>query len=99
MYIYPLKIKNIVLYCIVLDGFRKVIGAEQGGLRSEKDEWEFFNGNFNRYHPELLENVKRKATPEEKKVRNEDVSKVLNDVQDMKGKQDEMTMKLDQIKR
>lgn len=80
-------------------GFRKVIGAEQGGLRSEKDEWEFFNGNFNRYHPELLENVKRKATPEEKKVRNEDVSKVLNDVQDMKGKQDEMTMKLDQIKR
>ena len=39
------------------------------------------------------------ATPEEKKVRNEDVSKVLNDVQDMKGKQDEMTMKLDEIKR
>ncbi|XP_068697293.1 heat shock factor protein-like isoform X1 [Montipora capricornis] len=80
-------------------GFRKVIGAEQGGLRSEKDEWEFFNGNFNRYHPELLENVKRKAAPEEKKLKNEDVSKVLNDVQDMKGKQDEMTMKLDQIKR
>ncbi|XP_066019460.1 LOW QUALITY PROTEIN: heat shock factor protein 4-like [Pocillopora verrucosa] len=50
-------------------GFRKVIGAEQGGLRSEKDEWEFFNGNFNKYHPELLENVKRKATPEK---RNED---------------------------
>ena len=43
------------------DGFRKVIGAEQGGLRSEKDEWEFFNGNFNKYHPELLENVKRKV--------------------------------------
>ncbi|XP_027052222.1 heat shock factor protein-like isoform X1 [Pocillopora damicornis] len=80
-------------------GFRKVIGAEQGGLRSEKDEWEFFNGNFNKYHPELLENVKRKATPEEKKMRTEDVSKVLNDVQDMKGRQDEMTMKLDQIKR
>lgn len=80
-------------------GFRKVIGAEQGGLRSEKDEWEFFNGNFNKYHPELLENVKRKATPEEKKMKNEDVSKVLNDVQDMKGRQDEMTMKLDQIKR
>ncbi|XP_029195975.1 heat shock factor protein 4-like isoform X2 [Acropora muricata] len=80
-------------------GFRKVIGAEQGGLRSEKDEWEFFNGNFNRYHPELLENVKRKAAPEEKKLKTEDVSKVLHDVQDMKGKQDEMTVKLDQIKR
>lgn len=39
------------------------------------------------------------ATPEEKKMRTEDVSKVLNDVQDMKGRQDEMTMKLDQIKR
>lgn len=32
-------------------------------------------------------------------MRTEDVSKVLNDVQDMKGRQDEMTMKLDQIKR
>lgn len=32
-------------------------------------------------------------------MKNEDVSKVLNDVQDMKGRQDEMTMKLDQIKR
>ena len=52
------EFSNIYL-CV--DGFRKVIGAEQGGLRSEKDEWEFFNGNFNRYHPELLENVKRKV--------------------------------------
>ena len=32
-------------------------------------------------------------------MKTEDVSKVLNDVQDMKGRQDEMTMKLDQIKR
>lgn len=32
-------------------------------------------------------------------MKNEDVSKVLNDVQDMKGRQDEMTMKLEQIKR
>ena len=98
-YVVKLFVLTLQIKLVLLDGFRKVIGAEQGGLRSEKDEWEFFNGNFNRYHPELLENVKRKATPEEKKVKNEDVSKVLNDVQDMKGKQDEMTMKLDQIKR
>ena len=39
------------------------------------------------------------AAPEEKKLKTEDVSKVLHDVQDMKGKQDEMTVKLDQIKR
>lgn len=32
-------------------------------------------------------------------MKNEDVSKVLNDVQDMKGRQDEMTIKLEQIKR
>ena len=32
-------------------------------------------------------------------MKSEDVSKVLNDVQDMKGRQDEMTVKLDQIKR
>ena len=44
------------------DGFRKVIGAEQGGLRSDKDEWEFFNQNFQQRQPELLEHVKRKVS-------------------------------------
>ncbi|XP_001639405.3 heat shock factor protein isoform X2 [Nematostella vectensis] len=80
-------------------GFRKVIGAEQGGLRSDNDVWEFHNPNFQCGQPQLLENVKRKAAPEEKKMKNEDVAKVLNEVQDMKGKQDEMTAKLDQMKR
>ena len=50
------------MFCIICaDGFRKVIGAEQGALRSDKDEWEFFNQNFQQYQPELLENVKRKV--------------------------------------
>ncbi|XP_031571142.1 heat shock factor protein-like isoform X2 [Actinia tenebrosa] len=80
-------------------GFRKVIGAEQGGLRSDNDVWEFHNPNFQCGQPQLLENVKRKATPDERKLKNEDVTKVLNDVQDMKGKQDEMTAKLEQMKR
>ena len=44
-----------------IDGFRKVIGAEQGGLRSERDEWEFHNMNFQRAQPQLLEHVKRKV--------------------------------------
>lgn len=76
-----------------------MIGAEQGGLRSDNDVWEFHNPNFQCGQPQLLENVKRKATPEEKKLKNDDVSKVLHDVKDMKGKQDEMTAKLEQMKR
>lgn len=80
-------------------GFRKVIGAEQGGLRSERDEWEFHNTNFQRAEPQLLEHVKRKAAPEDKKMKSEDVVKVFNDVQEMKGKQDDMTAKLDMMKR
>jgi hypothetical protein len=46
---------------ICLDGFRKVVGAEQGGLRAEKDDWQFQNANFIRSQPRLLENVKRKV--------------------------------------
>lgn len=45
----------------VSDGFRKVIGAEQGGLRSDNDVWEFHNPNFQCGQPQLLENVKRKV--------------------------------------
>ncbi|KAK3750467.1 hypothetical protein QZH41_006261 [Actinostola sp. cb2023] len=41
-------------------GFRKVIGAEQGGLRSDNDVWEFHNPSFQCGQPQLLENVKRK---------------------------------------
>jgi hypothetical protein len=49
-------------FCFIFsDGFRKVVGAEQGGLKAEKDDWQFQNANFIRSQPRLLENVKRKV--------------------------------------
>ena len=52
---------TIEVFSTCLDGFRKVVGAEQGGLRAEKDDWQFQNANFIRSQPRLLENVKRKV--------------------------------------
>ena len=81
-----------------LDGFRKVVGAEQGGLRAEKDDWQFQNANFIRSQPRLLENVKRKSTPDDKKGKGEEYNRVLTDIHHIKGKQLDMSSKLDQVK-
>ncbi|XP_051871936.1 heat shock factor protein 1 isoform X5 [Pristis pectinata] len=82
-------------------GFRKVVNIEQGGLvKPEKDDTEFQHVYFIRGQEHLLENIKRKVTnissvkPEELKVRSDDVSKILNDVQIMKGKQENLDAKL-----
>lgn len=54
--------RTVINYSTVfIDGFRKVVGADQGGLKAEKDDWQFQNSNFLRRHPHLLENVKRKV--------------------------------------
>ncbi|XP_078086239.1 heat shock factor protein 1 isoform X2 [Mustelus asterias] len=82
-------------------GFRKVVNIEQGGLvKPEKDDTEFQHAYFIRGQEHLLENIKRKVTsmstvkPEEIKVRSDDVSKILTDVQIMKGKQENLDSKL-----
>ncbi|XP_067825056.1 heat shock factor protein 1 isoform X4 [Heptranchias perlo] len=82
-------------------GFRKVVNIEQGGLvKPEKDDTEFQHLYFIRGQEHLLENIKRKVTsmstvkPEEIKVRTDDVSKILTDVQIMKGKQENLDSKL-----
>ncbi|XP_041040136.1 heat shock factor protein 1 isoform X7 [Carcharodon carcharias] len=82
-------------------GFRKVVNIEQGGLvKPEKDDTEFQHIYFIRGQEHLLENIKRKVTsmstvkPEEIKVRSDDVSKILTDVQIMKGKQENLDSKL-----
>ncbi|CAB3989399.1 heat shock factor 1 isoform X3 [Paramuricea clavata] len=79
-------------------GFRKVVGAEQGGLKAEKDDWQFQNANFIRSQPRLLENVKRKSTPDDKKVKGEEYNRVLSDIHHIKGKQVDMSSVLDQVK-
>lgn len=48
--------------CLV-DGFRKVVHIEQGGLvKPEKDDTEFQHPYFVRGQENLLENIKRKVT-------------------------------------
>ncbi|XP_037549624.1 heat shock factor protein 1 isoform X2 [Nematolebias whitei] len=76
-------------------GFRKVVHIEQGGLvKPEKDDTEFQHPFFIRGQEHLLENIKRKVTnvssvrQEEVKISTDEVNKILNDVQIMKGKQE-----------
>ncbi|XP_041105083.1 heat shock factor protein 1 isoform X1 [Polyodon spathula] len=82
-------------------GFRKVVHIEQGGLvKPEKDDTEFQHAYFIRGQEHLLENIKRKVTNvsnikhEDIKIRQDDVSKLLTDVQIMRGKQENMDSKL-----
>ncbi|XP_053322971.1 heat shock factor protein 1 isoform X2 [Spea bombifrons] len=82
-------------------GFRKVVHIEQGGLvKPEKDDTEFQHPYFIRGQESLLENIKRKvnnlsgAKNEEVKVRQDNVSKLLTDVQLMKGKQESLDCRL-----
>ncbi|XP_077127679.1 heat shock factor protein 1 isoform X2 [Ranitomeya variabilis] len=82
-------------------GFRKVVHIEQGGLmKPEKDDTEFQHPYFIRGHETLLENIKRKVNnlsgtkPVEVKVHQDNVSKLLTDVQVMKGKQETIDCRL-----
>uniref|UniRef100_A0A3P8NVZ1 HSF-type DNA-binding domain-containing protein n=1 Tax=Astatotilapia calliptera TaxID=8154 RepID=A0A3P8NVZ1_ASTCA len=76
-------------------GFRKVVHIEQGGLvKPERDDTEFQHPFFIRGQEHLLENIKRKVTnvssvrQDDAKISAEEVNKILNDVQLMKGKQE-----------
>ncbi|KAK2887584.1 hypothetical protein Q8A67_015812 [Cirrhinus molitorella] len=86
-------------------GFRKVVHIEQGGLvKPEKDDTEFQHPYFIRGQEHLLENIKRKVTTvsniknEDFKLNTEDVSKMITDVQLMKGKQESMDSKISTLK-
>lgn len=82
-------------------GFRKVVHIEQGGLfKPEIDDTEFQHAFFIRGHEELLEKIKRKVTnvpavrQEEPKYSGEEISKILSDVQLMKGKQETIDFRI-----
>uniref|UniRef100_A0A8D2CLL6 HSF-type DNA-binding domain-containing protein n=1 Tax=Sciurus vulgaris TaxID=55149 RepID=A0A8D2CLL6_SCIVU len=82
-------------------GFWKVVHIEQGGLvKPERDDTEFQHSCFLRGQEQLLENIKRKVTSvstlksEDIKIRQDSVTKLLTDVQLMKGKQECMDSKL-----
>ncbi|KAF6099486.1 heat shock transcription factor 1 [Phyllostomus discolor] len=82
-------------------GFRKVVHIEQGGLvKPERDDTEFQHPCFLRGQEQLLENIKRKVTSvsalksEDIRIHQDSVTRLLTDVQLMKGKQESMDSKL-----
>ncbi|XP_030202467.1 heat shock factor protein 1 isoform X1 [Gadus morhua] len=86
-------------------GFRKVVHMEHGGLlKPEKEDTEFQHPFFSRGQQQLLDHIKRKVPPvssgkqEEGKVYPEEVSKILNDMQLMKGKQENIDSKITTMK-
>ncbi|KAJ8355926.1 hypothetical protein SKAU_G00187200 [Synaphobranchus kaupii] len=84
-------------------GFRKVMHIDTGIVKQERDgPVEFQHPFFKHGQDDLLENIKRKvssARPEDNKVRQEDMSKVLLSVQNIQGKQDSMDSRLASLNR
>lgn len=79
-------------------GFKKVISSEHGGIKPDKDEWEFHHPNFLKSRLDLLGLVKRKVHPEEKKNKTDLISTVLEDVKDLHLKHDVVHSQLESVK-
>uniref|UniRef100_A0A672YDF4 Heat shock transcription factor 4 n=1 Tax=Sphaeramia orbicularis TaxID=375764 RepID=A0A672YDF4_9TELE len=83
-------------------GFRKVVNIEQSGLvKPERDDTEFQHLYFLQGHEHMLEHIKRKVSivkSEETKVRQEDLSKLLYEVQLLRTQQDNMEMQMQDMK-
>ena len=45
----------------ISDGFRKIVDPKTGGLKNEKDQWEFFHPHFSKATPDDLAKIKRKV--------------------------------------
>lgn len=85
-------------------GFHKVVSIESGGLKVDKDEMEFAHQCFLMGHPYLLEHIKRKIPVNKTEdgrsgTKPELVNKVLNEVKNMKGRQDTLDSQLAAMKR
>ncbi|XP_036405751.1 heat shock factor protein 2 [Megalops cyprinoides] len=84
-------------------GFRKVMHIDTGIVKQERDgPVEFQHPFFKHGQDDLLENIKRKvssARPEENKLRQEDLSKILLSVQNIHGKQENIDSRLATLKR
>uniref|UniRef100_A0A8C4JIK9 Heat shock factor protein 3-like n=1 Tax=Dromaius novaehollandiae TaxID=8790 RepID=A0A8C4JIK9_DRONO len=84
-------------------GFRKVIALENGMITVEKSSViEFQHPFFKQGKAHLLENIKRKVSAvrtEDLKVCTEDLHKVLSEVQEMREQQNNMDVRLANMKR
>ncbi|XP_049612943.1 heat shock factor protein 2 [Syngnathus scovelli] len=84
-------------------GFRKVMHIDQGIVKQERDgPVEFQHTYFKHGQDDLLENIKRKVSntrPEENKIRQEDLSKILASFQSVHSKQENIDVRLATLKR
>nr|XP_023652870.1 heat shock factor protein 2-like [Paramormyrops kingsleyae] len=84
-------------------GFRKVMHIDTGIVKQERDgPVEFQHPFFKHGQDDLLEHIKRKVSvsrPEESKIRQDDLSKILSSVQNIHGQQENMDSRLATLKR
>lgn len=85
-------------------GFHKITSIDNGGLKFDRDEMEFSHPYFQKGHPYLLEHIKRKIAaskapePEKTTSKAETVSRVLNEVKNMRGRQEHLDTRFSAIK-
>ncbi|XP_066533733.1 heat shock factor protein 2 isoform X2 [Hoplias malabaricus] len=84
-------------------GFRKVMHIDTGIVKQERDgPVEFQHPYFKHGRDDLLEHIKRKvsnARPEDSKLRQDDLSKILSSVQNVHDQQENMDARLATLKR
>ncbi|XP_033227497.1 heat shock factor protein-like isoform X2 [Belonocnema kinseyi] len=86
-------------------GFHKKVSVELGGLKCDRDEMEFAHQYFLKGHPYLLDHIKRKIAtakildPSITSVKPELMTKMLTEVRSMRGKQDHLDSRLENMKR
>ncbi|XP_006834763.1 PREDICTED: heat shock factor protein 2 isoform X2 [Chrysochloris asiatica] len=83
-------------------GFRKVVHIDSGIIKQERDgPVEFQHPYFKQGQDDLLENIKRKVSsskPEENKIRQEDLTKIMSSAQKVQIKQETIESRLSELK-
>ncbi|XP_011205998.2 heat shock factor protein isoform X2 [Bactrocera dorsalis] len=84
-------------------GFHKITSIDNGGLKFDRDEMEFSHPCFKRNCPYLLEHIKRKiantkSLDDKSGLKPEAVTKVLQDVKAMRGRQDSLDSRFSVMK-
>lgn len=83
-----------------LYGFRKMTRLLQGTLSKafQVEPIEFWHANFRRGHPELLHLVQRKSTQHKDFTKSEDLTQVLNNVHELKGRHEGIISDISSLK-
>lgn len=86
-------------------GFHKMSTVENGTMDPDKDEIQFYHMYFQKDQPELLKNIKRKVTGSKSSdnttnglLKPDDLTKVLTDVKQLRGRQNNVDSQLSAMK-